>query len=964
MNKITKKPSANGLISLRPVHLQISKLANLLIFSRPTHLLIFTLANLLIIFACSKRDDNPTPSAVKPLERLNSWEHKPVVDTTQIYMPFLTKSEGNITLTVTANGSAWVDTNNNGVFDEGTDVKVTEPAQTVTFTAPNKVFTVYGEVTELNAAGNALTAADAGTNPALTKLNVANNQFTADALTKFIESLPPAPDAKAVLYAEGDSNEVTPEVRKALVAKGWKPMHLNKEGVEEEDKDDPNSYYIELTTKIPLGNTIQLGIDAAEEDKKDIWIDLDGNGVKDDADAVPTKFYEVQPYTLKAEKIRIYGKVGFLNCSDSALTTLDFTKNQALGTLFAYNNPELVIKGNKLRVLGLSVATFHNNRNTLNLSELLTLYIDPSEGVTTVNTAGLAKLQLLNLINCYDITSLALSTNTELTVLNINNSGLTSLDLTKQPKLTELQIAGTPLTELTVVEGASLNYVNVEAYGGKGIKKEVLSQLIGKLPTWKPDNKGKIFIREGQLTNEEKKTLTDKQWKITETPGEPQKPDEPQKPEEDQTPPTLGTIKVTNKTHNQVTVQWDAATDDVTPQEALRYQLLLYKADGTTLVNDYGIINGFSYTLSGLKPNTTYVVKVQVTDLSGKSNFYKLQVTTEDNPEPYIQLATKIPLGSTIQLYINAIAEYRNGVWIDLNGNEIKDDGEAVTIFDNYQNYTLKAQTFRIYGKVDYLSCSNSQLTTLDFTKNEALRVLYAYDNPELVVKGTKLEVLGLDVAVFHKNKNNLDLSILYNLTVNPTEGVTTVHTTGLDKLQYLSVSGCNNITSLDLSTNTALTTLKANNSGLTSLDLTKQDKLTTLEVGGTPLTELNLNNCKELKSLNVKDCFSLKSLKAENTQLTTLDITTLPSFENLSVAGSPLTEINTLPSIYLKVVDIRLDKNGKGLKGNDLDNFISNLPSRRRLKDGYITLSKEQYDLLPNNGNDLKKKGWNPTVK
>ena len=909
MNKITKKPSANGLISLRPAHWQISKLANLLIFSRPTHLLIFTLANLLIIFACSKSDDNLTPPAVKPLERLNGWEHKPVVDTTQTYMPFLTKSEGTITLTVTANGSAWVDTNNNGVFDEGTDVKVTELAQTVTFTAPNKVFTVYGEVTELNAAGNALTAADAGTNPVLTKLNVANNQFTADALTKFIESLPPAPapDAKVVLYAEGDSNEVTPEVRKALVAKGWKHIHLNKEGVEEEDKDDPNSYYIELTTKIPLGNTIQLGIEAAEEDKKDIWIDLNGNGVKDDTDVVPTTFGDEQPYTLKAEKIRIYGKVGLLNCSDSALTTLDFTKNQALEALFAYRNPELVIKGNKLRTLGLSVATFHNNKNTLNLSELIYLYINPSEGVTTVHTAGLAKLRFLNLSGCDNITSLDLSTNTELTALHINNSGLTSLHLTKQPKLTQLQVAGTPLTELTVAEGAPLKNVNVQANGGKGIKKEVLSQLIGKLPTWQPDNKGEIFISEGQLTNEEKKTLTDRQWDITETPGE------PQKQEEDQTPPTLGVggIKAINKTHNQVTVQWDAATDDVTPQEALRYQLLLYQADGTTLVNDYGIMTFFSYTLSGLKPNTTYVVKVQVTDLSGKSNFYKLQVTTEDNPKPYIQLATTIAVNGTIQLVIDAAPEDRNGVWIDLNGNEIKDDADAVpTAFGEEQTYTLKAQTFRIYGKVGYLICSESQLTALDFTKNEALRGLFAYDNPELVIKGTKLYQLGLNVATFHNNRNTLNLSELTVLHINPSEGVTTVNTAGLPKLQYLNLINCNNITSLDLSTNTELITLIANNSGLTSLNLTKQHKLHTLEVGGTPLTELNI-------------------------------------------------EKNT----PLKVVDISHNPQGEGLKGIAFHTFIAKLPTYASKK-GKITLSPAQYNALPRRAIDLKKKGWDIIVK
>ena len=497
MEKITKP---------RTAHLLIGKVANWL---------IFTFANLLIFTACSKNNSNeptPTENKTQTPEHLNSWKPRPLIDVTQPYMTFLTTSTNTLSLTLTPAVTAttvWVDTNNNGVFDEGTDVKVTELAQTVTFTAPNKVFTVYGEVTELNAAGNSLTAADAGTNPALTKLNVANNQFTADALTKFIESLSPAPapDAKVVLYAEGDSNEVTPEVRKALVAKGWKPMHLNKEGVEEEDKDDPNSYYIELTTNIPLGNTIQLGIEAAEEDKKDIWIDLNGNGVKDDTDVVPTKFYEVQPYMLKAEKIRIYGKVGFLNCSDSQLTALDFTKNEYLGVLEAYNNPKLVIKGNKLHTLGLDVAVFHNNRNNLNLSELSILYITPSEGVTTVNTTGLTNLQSLYLEHCKNITSLDLSTNTALTTLKANNSGLTSLDLTKQHKLTTLEVGGTPLTVLNIEKNTPLKVVDISHNPqGEGLKGTPFYTLIAKLPKY-ASKKGKITLSPAQYNALPKKGL-------------------------------------------------------------------------------------------------------------------------------------------------------------------------------------------------------------------------------------------------------------------------------------------------------------------------------------------------------------------------------------------------------------------------------------------------------------------------
>ena len=662
MNKITKKPSA---------HLQISKLANLLIFSRPTHLLIFTLANLLILTACSKSDDNPTAPELKTPERLKAWEPKPVVDTTQTYMPFLTTSEGTVTLTVTANGSAWVDTNNNGKFDEGTDVKITKPAQVVTFTAPNKVFTVYGSVTNLNAAGNALTAADVANNPALTKLNVAKNNLNKAALTHLIASLPTATAGAAVVLRSVEEKDLLNEkVRGKLANKGWKPMRLNKEGVEEEDKEAPQ-------------------------------------------------------------------------------------------------------------------------------------------------------------------------------------------------------------------------------------------------------------------------------------------------PAEDKEPPTLGTIKVTNKTHNQVTVEWDAATDDVTPPDQLRYQLFLYQADGTTLVKDYGAITALSYTLQGLTPSTQYVVKVKVTDNADKSNYYELKVTTEGNPEPYIQLTNDIAVNATIQLGIDAAPQDQKDVWIDLNGNEIKDDADAVpTEFDVSKSYTLKAQTIRIYGKVTMLDCSNNQVTALDFSHNKALSELHASDNSEkLTIKGTnKLTALTLHVAVFHNNRNNLDLSELTTLSIYPNEGVTTVNTAGLTNLQLLDIEGCDNITSLNLSTNTELTTLKANNSGLTSLDLSKQTKLTELDVDNAPLTKLNISNCKNITSLDLGTNTELTELLANKAGLKSLDVSKLKKLHTLKLADCPLTKLISSKTVPLKVVDVSyLDV--VGLRGTAFDEFIATLPARKEAKDGKITLNMGQATETVKK--DLKAQGW-----
>ena len=257
MKKITKQPFANGLITSRPTHFLIGKFANLLITLRPTHWLIFTLANLLIFFACSKSSDEPT-NPVKTPEHLKTWEIQPVVDTTQTYMAFAVGSasatSAPVTLTnVKADESeVWVDTNNNGVFDEGTDVKVTDFSKPVSFTAANGLFTVYGAVKELTATGNALTAADVSGNKQLGKLNVANNQLNEAALQALVKSLPTAtdPNAAVVLRNTDDPNEknvVSDAVLNTAKERGWQALKT------ERGKEVPD---LPMDTEAPKAGTI------------------------------------------------------------------------------------------------------------------------------------------------------------------------------------------------------------------------------------------------------------------------------------------------------------------------------------------------------------------------------------------------------------------------------------------------------------------------------------------------------------------------------------------------------------------------------------------------------------------------------------------------------------------------------------------------------------------------------------
>ena len=192
--------------------------------------------------ACSKdSDDESTTTQVGTPEHLKDWSPRPKVDTKQPYMTFATSNTSATTLSITVVGNTptsavWIDTNNNGVFDEGVDKRITNFNKPVSFTSASGLFTVYGAVKELTVAGNNLTAADVRKNTALNKLNVANNKLSEDALKKLINSLPQPKtnDASVVLYnVDGDGNQVTTQLRNDLIAKGWKAMRLNKGKIEE-----------------------------------------------------------------------------------------------------------------------------------------------------------------------------------------------------------------------------------------------------------------------------------------------------------------------------------------------------------------------------------------------------------------------------------------------------------------------------------------------------------------------------------------------------------------------------------------------------------------------------------------------------------------------------------------------------------------------------------------------------------
>ena len=138
-------------------------------------------------------------------------------------------------------------------------------------------------------------------------------------------------------------------------------------GCSKNNDSNSRSDYMLLTTDKPVGSDISLTIVAKEADKKDVWIDLNNNGVFDNDSDVHLAAATAN-YKLQSNTVRVYGKVTTFKCNNNEVTSLDVTRNAVLQTLDMShnkikevnlrNNTELVyLKVSALPLEGLDLTT-------------------------------------------------------------------------------------------------------------------------------------------------------------------------------------------------------------------------------------------------------------------------------------------------------------------------------------------------------------------------------------------------------------------------------------------------------------------------------------------------------------------------------------------------------------------------------------------------------------------------------
>ena len=130
--------------------------------------------------------------------------------------------------------------------------------------------------------------------------------------------------------------------------------------------------------------------------------------------------------------------------------------------------------------------------------------------------------------------------------------------------------------------------------------------------------------------------------------------------------------------------------------------------------------------------------------------------------------------------------------------------------------------------------------------------------------------------SVLTANINMIDSLIVDSLAIADLSGIE-----GFTSLLYLDCHS-NQLTSLDLSYNTALISLICYNNQLTSLDVSANTALITLQCYHNQLTSLNVSNNTALTSLN-----------CNNNQLTSLDVSNNTSLEVLGCTINQLTSLD-----------------------------------------------------------------------
>lgn len=256
-----------------------------------------------------------------------------------------------------------------------------------------------------------------------------------------------------------------------------------------------------------------------------------------------------------------------------------------------------------------------------------------------------------------------------------------------------------------------------------------------------------------------------------------------------------------------------------------------------------------------------------------------------------------------------------------LSDEEIKEVVKIEYLPDNVSS--IKGIEYFTY--IESLSVSNTQVETVDVSKNSSLKSLYLVGRS--IKKVNTGEINDLDQFW-------ADDTSITSIDLQSNTALTEVHIRDLDVLTslklpknglaHLTLESAENLDELDLSGAKDLRSLVIMNTGINELDISRSVSLSTLYIEDTLIDNLDLSDLTELVSINITNVnikkidvskmSKLQYLILNDTLVDGLDLKNNPALRYLDTSGSPLAYLNIysdLRPIYTKDVTLNLEVKG-----------------------------------------------------
>ncbi len=237
------------------------------------------------------------------------------------------------------------------------------------------------------------------------------------------------------------------------------------------------------------------------------------------------------------------------------------------------------------------------------------------------------------------------------------------------------------------------------------------------------------------------------------------------------------------------------------------------------------------------------------------------------------------------------------------------------TIYSGALTNTLTIQnTPATYDGYQYSCLISNPCNEAEMSDSATLAVIEYTAIPDANFEA-RLEALGHDDISGDGQVPTAQIEVVTNLNVSE-EGISDL--TGIEAFTALTTLDCsdNNLTSLDVSANLMLETLKVQRNAIKVIDLSNNTALATLNISDNQLSALNTTNNTMLESirafnnagLSVVDVTQntvLESLWLSNTVLSTLDLSNNPALNVLTIESSNIADLDLSNNTLLRTINI-----------------------------------------------------------